>query len=100
MTNVTQELAVIDPGFAWLLPLPKNSFTVPKFRFGQRVQSLSRGTSGQIIGMEFAPSGSECARQIAFGWHYVIDLGAYRHDESPWREDQDLLPESDLKLIQ
>lgn len=39
MTNITQELAVIDPGFAWLLPLPKNGFTVPKFRFGQRVQS-------------------------------------------------------------
>ena len=99
MTDITPELAVIDPGFAWLLPLPKNSFTVPKFRFGQRVQSLSRGTSGQIIGMEFAPKESECARQIAFGWHYVISLGAERHDQEPWLEDQDLLPESDLKRI-
>ena len=100
MTNITQELAVIDPGKAWLLPLPKNGFTVPIFRFGQRVQSQSRGTSVRIIGMEFAPKGSKCARQIALGWHYVIELGAYRYDESPRLEDQDLLPESDLKLIQ
>lgn len=50
--------------------------------------------------MEFASKGSECARMIAFGWHYVIEVGAYRYSKEPRREEQDLLPEADLKLMQ
>ncbi len=92
--------AVIDPpNNTWLIPLPKDGFTMPKFRFGQRVQSQSRGTSGRIIGIEFAPAGSEHALKIAFGWHIVIELSVYRHCKEPWRDDRDLLPESDLKRM-
>ena len=92
--------AVIDPpNNTWLISLPKDGFTMPKFRFGQRVQSQSRGICGRIIGMEFAPAGSECAYQIAFGWHYAIDLGTYRHCQEPWRQDQVWLTEADLEPI-
>lgn len=51
------ELAVIDSGTAWLRALPKVGFTMPKFRFGQTVES-SDGAIGRIVGMEFASSGS------------------------------------------
>ena len=40
------ELAVIDSGPAWFLQLPKDGFTVPKFRFGQQVRSLRNGACG------------------------------------------------------
>ena len=100
MENIAQQLAVIDPpNNTWLLPLPKDGFTMPKFRFGQLVKSQSRGICGRIIGMEFAPAGSECAYQIAFGWHYAIDLGTYRHCQEPWRQDQVWLTEADLEPI-
>ena len=100
MENIAQQLAVIDPpNNAWLLPLPKDGFTAPLLTFGQLVKSQSRGIYGRIIGMEFAPAGSECAYQIAFGWHYAISLGTYRHCQEPWRQDQVWLAEADLELI-
>lgn len=68
----SESASVIDPGCAWLLLLPKDRFTMPKFSFGQSVQSRSRETIGRIIGMEFAPNGSTLAYQISPGWHYVI----------------------------
>lgn len=32
MENIAQQLAVIDPGSAWLLPIPLDGFTMPKFK--------------------------------------------------------------------
>lgn len=52
MVMTTQQLAVIDPGLAWLLPIPKDSFTMPKFTFGQLVKVRNGDVIGQIIGME------------------------------------------------
>lgn len=50
MVNTTR--AVIDPGASWLVPIPFDSFTMPKFAFGQVVKVLSSDVIGQIIGME------------------------------------------------
>ena len=50
MATTTQ--AVIVPRNAWLLPIPKDSFTMAKITFGQVVKVLSRDVIGQIIGME------------------------------------------------
>ncbi len=68
----TTTRAVIDPGLAWLLPIPKDSFTMPKFTFSQVVKLRSRDVIGQIIGMEFAASGSAIADEIGCGWHYTL----------------------------
>jgi hypothetical protein len=95
MENIAQQLAVIDPGSAWLLPIPKDGFTMPKFSFGQKVMSRSRETCGRIIGMEFAPDGSTLAYQISPGWHYFIEVT--EHPSSfPWLDEVDSVPESDL----
>ncbi len=98
MENIAQQLAVIDPGSAWLLPIPKDGFTMPKFSFGQKVMSRSRETCGRIIGMEFAPDGSTLAYQISPGWHYVIEVTA-RPSSKKWRDEVDSLPEADLIII-
>lgn len=68
----TTTRAVIDPGLAWLLPIPKDSFTMPKFTFGQVVKVRNGDAIGQIIGMEFAASGSPMAEEIGCGWHYTL----------------------------
>lgn len=52
MATTTQLGSVIAPGLAWLLPIPKDSFTIPKFTFAQVVKVLSRDVIVQIIGME------------------------------------------------
>ncbi len=95
MENIAQQLAVIDPGSAWLLPIPKEGFTMPKFSFGQKVRSRGRETIGRIIGMEFAPDGSTLAYQISPGWHYLIAVT--EHPKSlNWRDEVDAVPEADL----
>jgi hypothetical protein len=95
MENIAQQPAVIDPGSAWLLPLPLDGFTMPQFSFGQKVMSRSRETIGQIIGMEFAPDGSTLAYQISPGWHYLIAVT--EHPKSLNRRDSvDAVPEADL----
>lgn len=95
MENIAQQLAVIDPGSAWLLPIPKDGFTMPKFGFGQKVMSRSRETCGRIIGMEFAPDGSELAYQISPGWHYVIAVTEHPNSKNR-RDSVDAVPEADL----
>ncbi len=95
MENIAQQPAVIDPGSAWLLPIPKDSFTMPKFSFGQKVMSQSRETCGRIIGMEFAPDGSTLAYQISPGWHYLIAVTEHPKSKK-WRDEVDAVPESDL----
>lgn len=98
MENIAQQLAVIDPGSAWLLPIPKEGFTMPKFSFGQKVMSRSRETIGRIIGMEFAPSGCSLAYQISPGWHYIVAV-TERPNPKNWRDEVDSLPEGDLIMI-
>jgi hypothetical protein len=94
MENIAQQLAVIDPGSAWLLPIPKDGFTMPKFSFGQKVMSRGRETIGRIIGMEFAPDGSTLAYQISPGWHYIVAVTA--HSKSlKWRDEVSSVPEAD-----
>jgi hypothetical protein len=95
MENIAQQLAVIDPGSAWLLPIPLEGFTMPQFSFGQKVMSRGRGTIGRIVGMEFAPNGSELAYQISPGWHYVIAVTEHPNSKNR-RDSVDSLPESDL----
>lgn len=68
----TTTRAVIDPGASWLLPIPKDSFTMPKFAFGQVAKVRNGDVIGQIIGMEFATSGSEMAEEVGCGWHYTL----------------------------
>lgn len=98
MENIAQQTAVIDPGDAWVLPIPKESFTMPNFSFGQKVMSRSLGTSGRIIGMEFAPDGSTLAYQISPGWHYLITVT--EHSKSlNWRDEVHAMPEADLIMI-
>ncbi len=71
---------------------------MPQFSFGQSVQSRSRETIGRIIGMEFAPDGSELAYQISPGWHYFIEVT--EHPSSfPWLDEVDAVPEADLIII-
>ena len=95
MENIAQQLAVIDPGNAWLLPIPLEGFTMPKFSFGQKVMSQSRETCGRIIGISFAPAGSTLAYQISPGWHYLIAVT--EHTKSKNRRDSvSSVPESDL----
>jgi len=72
MATTSQKLAVIDPGASWLLPIPKDSFTMPKFTFGQLAKLRNGDVIGQIIGMEFAASGSPIAAEIGCGWHYTL----------------------------
>ena len=72
MATTTQQIAVIDPGASWLLPIPKGSFTMPKFTFGQLAKLRNGDVIGQIIGMEFAASGSPIAAEIGCGWHYTL----------------------------
>ena len=95
MENIAQQLAVIDPGSAWLLPIPTDGFTMPKFSFGQKVMSQSRETIGRIIGMEFAPDGSTLAYQISPGWHYLIAVTEHPKSKN-WRDEVDAVPEADL----
>ncbi len=92
MENIAQQLAVIDPGSAWLLPIPKDSFTMPKFSFGQKVMSQSRETCGRIIGMEFVTFGSH---YISCGWRYVIAM-TKQPDFRNWGNEVDSFPEADL----
>jgi hypothetical protein len=92
MENIAQQLAVIDPGSAWLLPIPLDGFTMPKFSFGQKVMSQSRETIGRIIGMEFVPSGSH---YISCGWRYVIATN-HLPDFRNWGNEVDSNPEADL----
>lgn len=98
MTKESQQPAVIDSGRAWLLPLPKDRFTMPQFSFGQKVMSRSRVSCGRIIGMESAPDGSERAYQISCGWHYVIEVTEHPNCKN-WRDSVDSVPESDLIII-
>ena len=91
----SESASVIDPGCAWLLLLPKDGFTMPKFSFGQSVQSRSRETIGRIIGMEFAPSGCSLAYQISPGWHYLIAVTEHPNSLN-WRDEVDAVPEADL----
>ena len=92
-----ESAAVIDPGRAWLLRLPKEQFTMPLFSFGQQVQSQDREIRGRIVGMEFALDGSEQARYISPGWHYQV-ANEVRASSSPnkRRVYVDSLPESEL----
>jgi hypothetical protein len=98
MENIAQQLAVIDPGSAWLLPIPLDSFTMPKFSFGQKVMSRSRETIGRIIGMEEAPDGSTLAYQINPGWHYLIAVAEHPNSKN-WRDSVDAVPEADLIIV-
>jgi len=97
MATTTQQLAVIDPGLAWLLPIPKNSFTMPKFAFGQLVKLQNADVIGQIIGMEFAAFGSAMAEDIGCGWHYTL-LGK-NFSSSYLQTCLDFIAEADLTLI-
>lgn len=87
--------AVIDPGLAWLLPIPKDSFTMPKFTFGQVVKVRTREVIGQIIGMEFAAAGSAMADEIGCGWHYTL-LGR-NFSSGSMRALVEFVAEADLK---
>lgn len=88
-------LASSDSGTTWLIPLPKDGFTMPLFSFGQTVRSLSRSASGRIIGMEFVPVGSH---YISCGWRYVIAM-TKQPDFSNWGDSVDSVPEADLMPI-
>lgn len=98
MENIAQQLAVIDPGSVWLLPIPKDNFTMPNFSFGQKVMSRSLETYGRIIGMEFAPDGSTLAYQISPGWHYLVAV-TENSQSLNWRDEVHAVPEVDLIMI-
>ena len=96
--------AVIESGSTWLLPLPKDGFTVPKFTFGQTVRSLQDDAWGRIIGMEFAKEGSELAHAVSSGWHYTITLTVLpvylrKFTNKKWKPIVEIFPESDLIMI-
>lgn len=88
-------LASSDLETTWLIPLPKDGFTMPLFSFGQTVRSLSRSASGRIIGIKFIPEGSH---HISCGWRYVIAM-TEPPDFQRWRDSVESLAEADVTLI-
>ncbi|MHC5719539.1 MAG: hypothetical protein ACYTX0_47715, partial [Nostoc sp.] len=59
-----------------------NSWTAPKYHFGQRVKQ------GEITGLEYHPPGTQRAYELGAGWSYTVLLDEYSDYVEIYKESQ------------